>query len=314
MGRLIVTRLLGMIPLLILISLMVSLLINLVPGDPAYAILGDNATPEAVASVNEQLGLDEPFLARYFDWISGVLHGDFGQSLFGGESVSRAILDRTPVTVSLVVAAATIQLLVGVTSGIIGGFRPGNLLDRSMNLAAGVLLAVPGFWLGMLLILYISERYGWLPATGYEPLGDGLWGWLSHLILPSLALAGAGTAELYRQTRAAVIETSERDFVRTARAFGLKEGTVARRTVAKNSMVPVITVFGLQLGRMIGVAAVIESVFGMQGIGSLVVNASLNADFPVVQGVVLVTATVVLIVNLLVDISYRYFNPKLRAS
>ena len=312
MARLVALRVAGMVPLMFIISLLVAALLNLVPGGPAFAILGENATPQAVAEVNRQLGLDQPFLSRYFSWVGGVLHGDLGHTLFGGEPVLRAILARAPVTLSLVLAAVLIQLVLGVAFGVVSGFRPRSWFDRVASTSAGVLLSVPGFWLGLVLILVFSQRLGVLPGTGFVPLSQNPVEFARHLVLPALALAGAESAELFRQTRAAVVETSQRDFVRAARAAGFTERSIALRNVGKNSMVPVVTVFGLQLGRMIGVAAVIESVFGIQGIGSLMVTAALNADFPVVQGVVLMTAAVVLVVNLLVDISYRYFNPKLR--
>lgn len=314
MQRLIISRVASMIPLLLIISLLVSALIELVPGDPAYAILGDNATAQAVANVRAQLGLDEPFFQRYFSWVADAARGDLGRSLFGGQRVIDAISARAPVTISLVGFAVLIQAAVGMTAGVVAGFRPYRGVDRVSSFVASLFLAIPGFWLGMLLIVLVAERWELLPATNYVPFTRSVVDWFRHLILPASALAAAGAAELFRQTRSAVIDTSRKDFVRTARAFGIPERQIAMRTVVKNAMVPVITVFGLQLGRMIGIAAVVESVFGMQGIGSLAVTASLNGDFPVVQGVVLITASVVLVANLLVDISYRYFNPKLRAT
>jgi peptide/nickel transport system permease protein len=314
MFAVIIQRLAVLIPLLLLISFAVSALVVLTPGDPAYAILGENATPEAVEALREKLGLNEPFLLRYVLWLTAVLQGDLGNSLLNNVPVAEAIFDRLPVTASLVGAAFVLSIVLGLPAGMLAGYWQRGRFDRGATVTASLAIAAPEFWISMLLIFLFGLQLGWLPSVGYVPFSQSPALYFQHLILPVIALSIPGAGELFRQARAAAADTSRQDFVRTSKASGLPERRVLVRHVAKNAMIPVVTVAGLQLGRLIGLAAVTETVFGMQGVGSLAVLAALNSDLPVIQGVVLITASIVLLSNFVVDVSYYYFNPRLRSS
>lgn len=301
-----------LIPVLFVISIFAFALSLLVPGDPAYAVLGDAATPEAVAAVRAELGLDEPVVVRYLTWLGDVVQGDLGSSLFGGTPVADAILARLPVTVALVGFAIVLTVLIAVPLGIVAAYRRSRSLDRIADALVSVGQAMPPFWLGLVLVAVVGLGLGWLPPFGYVPASEGVGEHLSHLVLPVVALSVPGICELFLQTRSAAAEVFSEDYVRTARAAGLSTWSILTKWGAKNAMLPVVTVTGLQLDRLVGVAALVEAVFGMQGLGSLAVTAALNSDIPTIQGVILVIGAFVLVVNLLVDLSYGYFNPKLR--
>lgn len=301
------------VPLLIIISLVVSTLVVLTPGDPAYAILGENASPEALAAVREALGLNDPFLLRYLRWMEGVLQGDLGTSLFNNVPVTTALLARAPVTISLICGAIIVSICVGLPSGIIAGYRQGSRFDRFFTLLAGFTIAMPEFWICLMVIFIFGMQLGWAPQIGFVPFSESPAQYFLHLVLPVAALSLPGTGELFRQARAAAADVARKDFVRTGRAAGLWPSRIVAVHVAKNAMIPVVTVAGLQVAKLIGLAAVAETIFGMQGVGAYAVQAAQEADLPVIQGVVLVTATVVLLVNVLVDISYYYFNPRMRS-
>ncbi len=314
MAQIVVRRLTLLIPLLFIVSLIVFGLILIIPGDPASVILGDQATPQQIATVRERLGLDDPVPVRYGRWLGDVLRGDLGTSLFSSYTVSRAILDRLPVTLSLVGIALLLSVVIGIPAGVVAGARAGSLLDRVLTIGTSAGVAMPNFWLGLVLGLIFGLKLGWFPATGYVTLSDSFTGWLSHVTLPALTLAAASTAELVRQTRAGMIDVMEQDYIRTARGKGLREFSVLTSHALKNAMVPVITVAGLTVSRLFALSAIVEQIFGLEGVGSLAIRSVFNRDLPMIQGVVLMATVVVLFTNLIVDLSYSYFNPSVRAS
>lgn len=314
MGRLVGRRLLSLVPLLFVVSVLVFGLIALLPGDRARAIAGDDATPAQVAEVQRTLGLDRPLVVQYGHWLNRVVHGDLGRSVFVNYQVRSAIADRAPVTLSLIGAGLLLALVIGIPLGALAGSRPGGALDRVVTLGAASGVAMPNFWLGLLLLLVFSTTFHWLPATGYVALTASPSEWLRHLALPAITLGAAGAAEIVFQTRAAIRTALEQDFVRTLQASGLPRRVVVGKHALKNAMIPVVTVAGLQISRLFGFSIIVEQIFGLQGIGSLAVQSVFKRDVPVIQGIVLVVTLAILLTNLLVDVSYGYFNPKVRAA
>ena len=305
-------RVILLIPLLFIVSVVVFGLLLIVPGDPVSVILGDNATQEQIRDARENLGLDDPVHVRYGRWLGGVLQGDLGTSIFNSYSVRQAIVDRLPVTLSLVGTALLLAIVSGVPAGVIAGSRPGSLLDRSLTIGTSAGVAMPNFWLGLILILVFALKLEWFPATGYVGITTDFAGWLEHIILPAATLAASTSAELVRQTRTAVMEVLQQDYIRTARAKGLTEFRVVTGHAIKNAMVPVVTVAGLAVSRCFALSIIVEQIFGLQGVGSLAVRAVFDRDIPMIQGVVLTATVVVLVTNLLVDLSYTYLNPQTR--
>ena len=312
MLALLLRRLAFTIPLLLVVSFLIYALIVLVPGDPAVALAGQNPSPAQIAAVRAELGLDDPFLVQYWHWLSSALQGDLGVSLFSSESVTSAILARLPTTLSLAFVSLTMAAVLGIAVGTLAGLKPGTWIDRVATVSASFGVAMPYFWVGMILVLLLAINVPILPAVGYEPLGNGLWGWLSHLLIPASALAIAPAAVIARQTRAALVEVMSQDYIRTANAKGLPRFRVVAKHALKNSSVPVVTVFGIEANRLIGGTVVIEQLFALPGVGQLAYQSVFARDFPLVQGVLLATATMILLINLLVDVSYGYFNPRIR--
>jgi peptide/nickel transport system permease protein len=310
----VLTRLGGGLVVLWLVSLLTFALLQLVPGDPAELVAGDSATPERVAEIRSQLGLDQPLVSQYLTWLGGILQGDLGDSVFTGDPVTSAILRAAPATLSITFVALLIAVVIGVPAGVVAGLRQGSWLDRAVSLGATVGIAMPGFWVAMLLVLVLALGLQWLPATGYAELGDGIGDWLSHIIIPATALGLATAAELARHARGCVADVLERPYIRTALARGAGPAWLVRHHVLRNAAIPVITVLGLQAGRLLGGSIVIELVCGVDGLGTLAINAILQRDFPILQGYVLLSAAVVVVVNLLVDGAYSWLNPKVRTS
>lgn len=297
-----------------LVSLMVFSLVLLVPGDPAAVVAGENADPAYIESVREELGLNDPIVVQYWDWLSNAMTGDFGSSIVTGQSVMSGVWERLPATASLMLFAVALALLVGVPAGLVAGLRPGSIFDRIASLGATLGVAVPSFWLALLLIVYLSLDLGWFPAVGYTPITDNPADWFRGLVLPAVTLGTAGIAEISRQTRAGVVDTTRREYIRTAYANGLPERRVVGRHVLRNASIPIVTVLGLQIAHLLGGSVIVETIFGIDGIGSYAVTAVTQRDFPVVQGMVLFITIVVLVVNLAVDISYGFLNPKVRTA
>lgn len=309
-----IMRVLLLIPTLLAVTVFAFLLTLLVPGDPVYAILGESASPEAIAALRAELGLDKHPIERYFIWLFAAVQGDLGTSLLGATPVLDAILARLPVTISLVLFAIIIIIVVALPTGILAGYARSPLIDRIAAVLVSVAQAMPPFWLGLVLVATVALGLGWFPPYGYMPLAAGFAEHVRFLVLPAIALAVPSIAELFLQTRTAASEVFSEDYIRTARAAGQSTFSIITRWGSKNAMVPVVTVIGLQLDRLIGVAAPVETVFGMQGIGSLAVTSALNSDTTMLLGIIVVVGAFVLLLNLIIDLSYLYFNPKLRAS
>jgi peptide/nickel transport system permease protein len=305
-------RLLTTVPVLILVTFVVFGLVLLIPGDPAVTIAGPDATVEQVAAVRERLGLDRPIVIQYWDWLTGAISGDLGTSLFTSRPVATSIGDGLPVTIALAAMALLISLLIAVPTAIVSALRRGTWIDRIGTVGSSLGIALPSFWLGLVFVLIFSLGLGWLPATGYVPIEDDPGEWLAHILLPALTLGIAGAAESARQLRGSIIGVLQQDYIRTARAKGLRSRMVIGKHVMKNAGVPLVTVLGLQITALLGGAVLVEQIFGVPGIGQIAINAVTTRDIPVIQGIVLVAVLVAVVSNLLVDLAYGYLNPKVR--
>lgn len=310
--RTVTHRLLLVVPALIGSSLIVFLLLRLVPGDPAYAILGPNATPQLVAQLDQQLGLRLPIYLQYWHWITGVSHGNFGTDYVAGQSIVSELASRLPVTAELVALALALALVTGIPLGIVAAVRRDRLADQVVRACSVVGIAIPDFALGIILILAFSLALRGFPSSGFIPISTSLLANLHSMILPSVALAVGLSAVLMRITRSAMLEVLDQDFIRFSRATGVGEASVLLRHGLRNAAFPILTVAGMQLGYLLGGTVVIEQVFSLPGIGQLLVEAMLDRDYPVVQATVLILVLAFILINLLVDMLGLYFNPKLR--
>ena len=286
---------------------------QLLPGDPAVVLAGEDRDPGVVAYLHEKLHLDEPLPVRYLYWIKGVLHGDLGDSLRMQKPVLALILEKLPVTLELACMAILIALVIGIPAGIISAVRRNSAWDYAANVVALWGLSTPNFWLGIMLILLFSVTLGWLPASGFVSPFEDLKGNLAALIMPAFVLGNAIAAVLMRHTRSAMLEVLSSDYVRTARAKGLPERSVVLKHALRNALIPVITLGALELGTLLSGAVLTEQVFTIPGFGKLIVDAVFNRDYAVVQGVVLFTATAYIVLNLFADIAYVIVNPQIRA-
>jgi peptide/nickel transport system permease protein len=308
----ILSRLLATIPLLLALSLLIFLMIHLIPGSAAAVILGEAAAPEHVAALEAELGLNDPLYIQYARWMGRALQGDLGNSLINGRPVVAAISARLPVTLALAAGGLSVGLLLGLTTGIVAGIYPGSLLDRLSVMLASLGLAVPTFWLALLLAAGFAVELDWFPAIGYTPFRESPLGWLHSLVLPALALGLPSSALIARQMRSSLRSVMQMPYIRAARATGVDGRHLISRHALRNALIPVMTIIGFELTRLIGGAFLVEQVFALPGMGSLVITAVLERDLPLVQGVVLVTAALVVLINLLVDISYGWLNPRVR--
>ncbi len=312
-GALIVRRLLAALVVIVIAAFLTAMMVHLVPGDAAQAAAGDSATAEQVEIMREQMGLDKPILTQFTSWFGGVLQGDFGTSLVTGRSVWDSLTQALPATLSITLAAAFIGVVLGVALGVTAGIWRGTPADKVTSIVSSLGIAMPSFWLGMLLVTFFALELGWLPATGYVSPSEGLGEWAKHVILPAMALGFAMLAEVTRQTRSGVVEVMRQPYIRTATAKGVPGSRIATHHLIRNAAIPVVTVLGLQIGRLLGGVIVIEQVFGINGLGTLAINAVYRRDFPLLQAYVLLTTTIVVVLNLLVDLSYGWINPKVRA-
>ena len=296
--------------MIILATFIVFSLLQLVPGDPAVTLAGDSASPERIATIRQLYGLDKPFIVQYATWLGHAATGDLSKSLLSGEPVRDSIVHRLPNTLLIVAGSLLLSLLIGIPLGIAAGMRPGSRLDQIITSLTSLGVAVPSFWLGMLLVSLFALFLRWLPATGAVPIGDDPIGAVRHAILPSLALSAGGIATIAQQLRSALAEVLSSQHVRTLRAKGLSSTSILWKHGLKNVSVPLLTVIGLLVNRLLGATVVIEAVFAIPGTGSLVVNAAIGKDFPVVQGVVLTMVVLVIVVNLIVDVFYTVLDPR----
>ncbi len=312
MLRFIVRRLLLSIPVCVGISVVVFLLIHLVPGDPARVMLGQQATVENVTAIREELGLNRPLPVQYADWLWGLLRGDLGESYLTGESVFGAVLNRMPATLTLTVAAFLTSLVIAVPIGIISGTRPYSRTDYGAMVFAQLGIAIPEFWLGIMLILVFSLYLGWVPPSGYVSLTEAPGSWLKHLVLPAVTVGVVNAAVLTRFLRSSMLEVMNQDYVRTARAKGVVERRVIMLHALKNALIPTVTVIGLQFAFMLGGVVVVEVIFAWPGVGRLALDAISRRDYPMVQGAVLAVTLTFVLINLLVDVLYAYLDPRIK--
>ena len=288
------------------VSVLVFVILRVLPGDPARMLLPDGAPESAVAELNRQLGLREPLIVQYGLFLRSVAHGDFGQSFQYRAPALRVVLERVPATVQLTVAAMLVTIAAGVSLGIFTAVRRGTRYDVAGTILAVLGQSLPNFWLGIMLILFFGVALRWLPTSGFA-------GWTS-LVLPAITLAAFPTALVARLTRSSMLEILNRDYIRTGRAKGLAERSVVLRHALRNAAIPVLTVIGLQIGALLGGAVITESVFAWPGMGKLIVDAIFFRDFPVVQTVLILSATVFVGINLLVDLLYTVIDPRIRYS
>jgi peptide/nickel transport system permease protein len=301
------------IPTLFFVSIIIFGLQQLLPGDPALSLAGEERDPQVIAFLRAKYHLDEPFPVRYALWVGGVLHGDLGESIRINRPVRDLLLEKLPVTGELAGLAICIALLIGIPAGIISAVKNGSAIDYAANVFALWGLSTPNFWLGYLLIILFSVDLGLLPASGYVSPREDLWQNLATMIMPAFVLGNAIAAVMMRHTRSAMLQTLGMDYVRTARAKGLTERVVVLKHALRNALVPIVTLGALEFGTLLSGAVLTEQVFTIPGFGKLIVDAVFNRDYAVVQGVVLFTATAYIVLNLLADIAYFLVNPRLRA-
>lgn len=297
------------------VSLLVFMLIHSLPGDTLIAKLGETGRlkPEQLAAARHEMGIDRPLPVQYVSWLGGVLRGDLGASLvWDGLTVGGQIADALPVSFELAIIASLVALVIAVPLGIVSAVRQDTIVDQAIRLVTITGLAVPSFWLGTIVIIYLGIWFHYLPPLKYTPIWDDPAANLQQFYIPGLLLGYNLSATLTRMTRSTVLEVLRHDYVRTARAKGLMQRTVLARHVLKNALIPVVTIFGLQFGQLLAGTVVIETVFGRPGIGRLIVDAILNKDFPLVQGIVLVVAISYVVVNLIVDLLYAFLDPRIR--
>ena len=306
-------RLASIVPTLVFVSMLIFGLQQLLPGDPAKILAGEEQDPAVVAHLREKLHLDEPLPVRYAYWMAGVVQGDLGESVRNQQPVLELIAQKLPVTIQLAAMAMAIALLIGIPAGIVSAVGRGTAWDYAANLFALWGISTPNFWLGILMILLFSVQLGWLPASGYVSPFEDLGANLAAMIMPAFVLGNAIAAVLMRHTRSAMLQVLSADYVRTARAKGLREPVVVLRHALGNALVPIVTLGALELGTLLSGAVLTEQVFTIPGFGKLIVDAVFNRDYAVVQGVVLVTASAYIVLNLLADLAYFAVNPRLRS-
>ena len=309
--KLIGRRLLQAVPVVVLATIIVFGLLKLVPGDVAITLAGDNASDERIAEIRHVYGLDRPFLVQYGAWLWNAVHGDLSKSLVSGEPVITSIARSFPNTLLIVALALLIALVIGIPLGIAAASRPGSALDKTIMAIASVGVAIPNFWLAMILVAVFALGYNWFPATGSVPLSQDPWQALMHAILPAIALAAGGIAEVSRQLRSSLVDILSSQAVRTLHAKGLSPAAVLWKHGLKNVSVNLLTVISLLANRLLAATVVVEAVFAIPGMGNLIVNAALHRDFPVVQGVVFAMVIVVVGINLLADVLYSVLDPRI---
>lgn len=296
-------RILQLIPVLFGVVFVVFLIMQMVPGDPALLIAGEGASKETVQQIRHQLGLDKPFIMQYFSYIGNILQGDFGVSIRSNRPVLDEVLIRLPITIELALCSIVITVVFGMIAGIISATKQYSWTDVSIMIIALLGVSLPSFWFGLMLIFYFSVQIQIFPVSG--------WGTWMHMILPALTLGASGAAIVARMTRSSMLDVIRQDYIRTARAKGVKERVVIYKHALRNALIPVITVVGLQFGALLGGTVLVESVFAINGLGRLIVDAIRMRDLPMLQGGVLIASVIFVLVNLIVDILYRHFNKRI---
>ncbi|GDX58827.1 ABC di/oligopeptide transporter inner membrane subunit [Comamonadaceae bacterium] len=312
MAEFVLRRLLSAIPVLLLVTLIAASIMQLVPGDPAMVIAGSGASDAEVQQVRQALGLDRSFGVRLLEWYGGLLRGDLGQSLLLNRSVTTAIAERLPVTLALAGFALLLTIIIGVPAGIIAALKANTAIDQAVLMLALIGVSVPNFWLSLMLIVAFGVWLEVLPAGGYTPFADDPLGWVRCLILPGISLALLQIGLLARITRATMLEVLRQDYVRTARAKGLPIRMVVGQHALRNVLVPVVTVIGISFGLLLSGSVVIETVYSIPGLGRLLATAIFSRDYPVIQGGLLVTAAMLVLLNLAVDLLYAVIDPRIK--
>jgi peptide/nickel transport system permease protein len=312
MLRFIGRRLLVMLPTLVLVSMFVFALQQLLPGDPAEAMAGEERDPQVIEYLRAKYRLDQPIPVQYAYWLGSILQGDFGQSIRTQLPIGEMILQKLPITIQLAVMAMLVAILIGIPAGIVAAVWRGTRLDHGANVVALSGLSIPNFWLGIMLILLFSVQLGWLPSGGYVSPGEDLAANLKGMLLPAFVLGTGNAAVLMRHTRSAMLGVLRQDYIRTARAKGVRERLVVLKHALRNALVPVVTLGTLQFGELLAGAVLTEQVFSIPGFGKLIVDAVFTRDYAVVQAVVLCVAVAFLLMNLLADVAYVLLNPRLR--
>ena len=305
-------RLAQILPTLLLVSVIIFLLQQLLPGDPATVLAGEERDPEVIAQIRKQYHLDQSLPVQYLYWIKGVVTGDLGESMRLKEPVYKLVAQKFPVTLQLALMAVVISLGIGITAGVVSAVYKNTIIDYAVNIVALWGISTPNFWLGIMLISLFSVHLGWLPASGYVSPFEDFWLSMKTTIMPAFVLGNAFAAVLMRHTRSAMLQAMAADYVRTARAKGLSERVVIAKHAMRNALTPVVTLGALELGTLLSGAVLTEQVFSIPGFGKLIVDSVFNRDYAVVQGVTLITATTYILLNLLADVAYVLINPRLR--
>ncbi|PAP99134.1 ABC transporter permease [Mesorhizobium mediterraneum] len=312
MAAYILRRFVSTIAVMAMVGIFIFLLLRLAPGDPAAMIAGRNAAPQLIASIREQLGLNDPIPVQFMRWVRDILGGDFGTSIFAGRPVLELISQRLEPTLSLAILTMILSVTVGVSFGILAAWRTGGLVDRLLAAFSAVGYSVPVFVIGYFLIYFFAIRTHWLPVQGYVPFNQGLGPWFVHLILPTVALGLGYIAFVARVTRASMLEVLSEDYMRTAAAKGASSYAMLFQHALKNAGVPILTVIGISFAYLIGGVVLTETVFNLPGIGRLVVNAINNRDYPIIQSVLILTSGLYVLINLAVDLAYTLIDPRIR--
>ena len=312
MLRFVIYRTISALPVLVVVSLVCFLIMWIVPGDVAAEIAGADATPEQVAAIRNNLGLDRPLVARALDWYWNLLHGDLGRSYLLNRSAADAVLERLPVTLSLAGLALTLAIVLGILLGAAAAVNHNRTLDQGAMALALVGLSLPDFWLGLMLIVLFGVHLGWLPTGGFVPLTEDPVGWARSMTLPALTLAFTQMGVIARMTRSSMLDALGQDYIRTAKAKGLGFGQIVFVHALRNALIPIVTVIGVMTGVLIGGAVVIETVYSLPGVGRLIVGAIHRLDYPIIQGGLLMTATIFVFVNIVVDVLYGLLDPRVR--
>ena len=305
-------RVLSSVPVMIVVAVVIFAILRLTPGDPAAVLAGNDATGEQLDRIRESMGLNQPILVQLVTWFRQILVGDLGVSLLSGVPVVKMIAERAGPTLALAAGTMTVTILVAIPMGIVAARKPGGVLDRVVMALSVLGFSVPIFVTGYVLIYLLALKLGWFPVQGYRPPGDGLWAFAERLVMPVLALSGVYIALVARITRSSIIEVMGEDFIRTARAKGAPERTILLRHALRNAAVPIVTIIGIGVASLITGVVVTESVFNLPGLGRLVVEAVLARDYPVIQGLILLFSFTYILINLVVDILYTVFDPRIR--
>jgi len=308
----ILKRILALIPIMFIVGIFVFFIIHLIPGNPAAMMLGPEATPEEIDAFSRTMGLDRPVPIQFIEWISNVVKGDFGMSLFfQGQPVTRVVFEHFKVTLILTVLGVILAIILGIITGVIAAINHNNFLDRIIMVITSAGVSIPNFWLGLMLVLFFSIRLSILPPAGFKPLNAGLGESLKYLTLPAITLAFGQTSLIARMTRSNMLEVLRSDYVRTARSKGLSELMVNYKHALKNVLIPVITIIGLSFANLMGGAVVTEQIFNIPGVGRLLIKSVFTRDYPVIEGIVLYIAAMWVIINLVTDVLYVIIDPRI---